>query len=56
VIRFAENDHGFDDGVDIQFKDRTLNVTPRAEDFALATPPGVKIRDVGCAASPPAAP
>jgi Domain of unknown function (DUF4292) len=48
VIRFAEGRGSFDEGVEVRFKDRTLNVTPRASDFALQAPPGVTIKDVGC--------
>jgi hypothetical protein len=52
-IRFAEGNGSFDDGVEIQFKDRTPNAPAPPNAFALAPPPGVAVRDVGC---PPAAP
>lgn len=48
VIRFAEGRSSFDDGVEIRFKDRTLNVSPRPDDFVLRAPPGVTVREVGC--------
>jgi hypothetical protein len=48
TIRFAEGTASFDDGVEIVFKDRKLNVPPAANAFTLATPAGVTARDVGC--------
>jgi hypothetical protein len=48
TIRFAEGTHSFDDGVEIRFKDRTLNVTPPTEAFTLAPPSGVSVKEVGC--------
>jgi Domain of unknown function (DUF4292) len=48
VIRFVQGTHSFDDGVEIRFKDRTLNVTPPAEAFTLTAPPGVSAKEVGC--------
>jgi outer membrane lipoprotein-sorting protein len=51
TIRFAEGNGGFDEGVEIQFKDRTLNVTPPASAFTLTPPPGATVNDVGCASS-----
>jgi hypothetical protein len=51
LIRFAERNGSFDDGVEIRFKDRTLNAPPPAGAFTLAPPPGAQVRDVGCAAS-----
>jgi hypothetical protein len=48
LIRFAEGDSSFDDGVEIRFKDRTLNVSPGPTDFTIAPPPGVAVRDIGC--------
>jgi hypothetical protein len=47
-IRFSQGMDTFDDGVDIKFKDRTLNETPAAGSFVLTPPPGAVIRDVGC--------
>ena len=52
-IRFAEGNGSFDDGVEIQFKDRSPNAPAPPNAFALAPPAGVAVRDVGC---PPAAP
>jgi hypothetical protein len=48
LIRFAEGDGSFDDGVEIRFKDRTLNVAPAPAAFTLVPPPGVAVREVGC--------
>jgi outer membrane lipoprotein-sorting protein len=48
VIRFAERDGTFEDGVEITFKDRTLNAPPPADAFTLATPPGAQVFEVGC--------
>jgi hypothetical protein len=48
-VRFAEHNESFDDGVDILFKERTLNPTPPAGAFTLTPPPGVSVREVGCA-------
>jgi hypothetical protein len=53
TIRFAERDGSFDDGVEIRFKDRALNVTPPAGAFTLAAPPGVAVKDIGCGGGPP---
>ena len=47
-IRFAEHNESFDDGVDLLFKDRTLNQPPPPGAFTLAPPPGVAVKDVGC--------
>lgn len=52
TILFAERGASFDDGVEIRFKDRTLDGTPPAGAFTLAAPPGVTVRDVGCDARP----
>ena len=38
TIRFAEQAASFDDGVEIKFKDRTLNAAPPAGAFTLAPP------------------
>jgi hypothetical protein len=48
LIRFAENDGSFDDGVEIKIKDRTLNPALRAQDFTIAPPAGARVIDVGC--------
>jgi hypothetical protein len=49
TILFAEHAASFDDGVEIRFKDRSLGGTPPAGAFQLEPPPGVAVRDVGCA-------
>jgi hypothetical protein len=49
TILFAEHAASFDDGVEIRFKDRSLGGTPPAAAFMLEPPPGVAVRDVGCA-------
>jgi len=48
TIRFAEGKTKFDDGVEILFKDRKLNVPAAANAFTLATPAGATAREVGC--------
>jgi hypothetical protein len=50
-ILFAERNSSFDDGVEIQFKDRSVAETPPAAAFTLAAPPGVTEREVGCGES-----
>jgi len=52
TIRFAEGNTGFDDSVEINFKDRTLNGAPPAGAFTLAPPAGAKVADVGCGSVP----
>jgi outer membrane lipoprotein-sorting protein len=52
TILFAEKTGSFDDGVEIRFKDRSLGDSPPPAAFTLAPPPGVPVRDVGCAAGP----
>jgi outer membrane lipoprotein-sorting protein len=48
LIRFAEGTGSFDDGVEIQFRDRTVNQPAPAGAFTLAPPVGATVRDVGC--------
>lgn len=48
LIRFAERDNSFDDGVEIRFKDRTLNAAAPAGAFQLSPPPGASVKEVGC--------
>jgi len=48
TIRFAEGDTSFDEGVEIKFKERTLNEGPGADAFALTPAPGIQIIEVGC--------
>jgi outer membrane lipoprotein-sorting protein len=52
TIRFAEQAGNFDDGVEIKFKDRTINAAPPADAFKLTPPPGATVVDVGCGAAP----
>ena len=52
VIRFAEQNSSFDDGVEINFKDRALNAAPPAGAFTLAPPAGATVVDVGCGPAP----
>jgi hypothetical protein len=52
IIRFAEQAGSFDDGVEIKFKDRTLNAAPAAGAFTLAPPAGATVVDVGCGPAP----
>ncbi|HET6150679.1 MAG TPA: hypothetical protein VFH68_24280 [Polyangia bacterium] len=48
LIRFAERGASFDDGVEIKFKDRTVNPDPRAESFVITPPAGTEVVEVGC--------
>ena len=48
LIRFAEGNGSFDEGVEIQFKDRTLNATPPPGAFTLTPPAGAAVNNVGC--------
>jgi len=48
LIRFAEKDASFDDGVEIKVKDVSLNQTLRPGDFGIAPPAGTRVIDVGC--------
>jgi len=52
VIRFAEQNSSFDDGVEVKFKDRTINAASPATAFALAVPAGATVVDVGCGPAP----
>jgi outer membrane lipoprotein-sorting protein len=52
TIRFAEANGSFDDGVEIKFKDRTVNAAPPAGAFTLAPPAGATVVEVGCGAAP----
>jgi hypothetical protein len=52
TIRFAEQTSSFDDGVEIKFKDRTINAAPPADAFTLTPPAGATVVDVGCGAAP----
>ena len=53
TIRYAEAAASFDDGVEIKFKERSLNEVLAADAFALQPAAGIKTIDVGC---PPSAP
>lgn len=48
VIRFAEGNDSFDQGVEVKFKDVTLNGPTRPEDFTLTAPPGVAVVEQPC--------
>ncbi|MBC8131727.1 MAG: hypothetical protein H7X95_02000 [Deltaproteobacteria bacterium] len=48
TIRFAEGDASFDEGVEIKFKERTLNDPPADSAFALSPAAGTTIVEVGC--------
>jgi hypothetical protein len=48
LIRFAERDGSFDEGVEIKIKDRTLNPALRPEDFTILPPAGTSVIEVGC--------
>ena len=52
IIRFAEQNSSFDDGVEIKFKDRSINATPPADAFTMPPPAGATIVNVGCGAGP----
>jgi outer membrane lipoprotein-sorting protein len=52
TIRFAEANGSFDDGVEIKFKDRTLNAAAPAGAFTLAPPAGATVVEVGCGTAP----
>jgi hypothetical protein len=54
TIRFAEGDAPFDEGVEIKFKDRSVNESIADAAFELAPAPGTVTIEVGCpsAASP----
>jgi len=48
TIRFAEGAASYDNGVEIRFKDRTVNEASASGAFTLTPPPGAVVRDVGC--------
>lgn len=48
LIRFAEGRQSFDDGVEIKFKDRTINTVANPADFTVTPPPGTLVTEVGC--------
>lgn len=48
TIRFAEGDDSFDEGVEIKFKERTLNEPLADNAFTLDPPAGAAIINVGC--------
>jgi hypothetical protein len=52
TIRFAEQNSSFDDGVEIKFKDRSINAAPPSGAFTLAPPAGATVVAVGCGAAP----
>ena len=51
-IRFAERADSYDQGVEIRFKDRTLNAEMPPDGFTIAPPAGTKVIDVGCGPAP----
>jgi hypothetical protein len=53
TIKFAEGRESFDQGVEVHFKDRTLNDPARPEDYVLQPPPGVAVHEVGCGRAEP---
>lgn len=48
VIRFAEPNASFDDGVEIKIKDRRINPDIPDASFHLSPPANVTVQDVGC--------
>jgi hypothetical protein len=48
TIRFAEGTAAFDEGVEIKFKERTLNESPVETAFTLVPSPGTATIEVGC--------
>jgi hypothetical protein len=51
-IRFAERADSYDQGVEIRFKDRTLNAEMAPDSFTIVPPAGAKVIDVGCGLAP----
>ena len=54
TIRFAEGSGSFDDGVEIKFKERTLNDVPAPGSFTLTPSAGTTVVDIGCPPGTPA--
>lgn len=52
TIHFAERNDSYDQGVEIRFKDRTLNADIPADSFTITPPAGTKVIDVGCGVEP----
>ena len=52
TIRFAEPGRSFDDGVEIQVKDRSINPAFRPQAFTLAPPDGYAVQVVPCPSGP----
>ncbi len=52
LIRFAERSESFDEGVEIRFKDRTLNAELPPDSFTITPPAGTKVIQVGCGPEP----
>ncbi len=48
VMRFAEGKNSFDQGVEVKFKDVTINGPTRPEDFTRTAPAGVAVIDQPC--------
>jgi hypothetical protein len=48
IIHYAEGARSFDEGVEIKFKERTVNEAFTPDVFTLATPTGASALEVGC--------
>jgi hypothetical protein len=48
LIRFAEPGKGFEQGVEIKLRERSLNPTTTPEAFSLTPPPGYRVVQTGC--------
>ena len=53
LVLFAEPGKGFDDGVEIRVRDRTLNATFQDGAFVLQPPPGYSVEAASCAPAGP---
>jgi len=52
LVRFAERDRSFDDGVDVKFKERRVGAPLAESTFTLQDPPGITAQWIGCAGAP----
>lgn len=48
LVRFAERDRSFDDGVDVKFKERRVGAPLAEGTFTLKDPPGIAAQWIGC--------
>jgi len=48
LVRFAERDRSFDDGVDVKFKERRVGAPLAEGTFTLKDPPGITAQWIGC--------